>query len=207
MNSDPESSPVGKFTSGSIPRQRPWSGGPNATVKLKSLQKTCRNSSPSRKKQKQTDRKWQEQMAKTEAIVRSSNPQWSRQEQISMWLMRNGLDQCKRVFVFDSSDMHIYRALMSRGWVQNATSQETANRILRRSDHEKYGSSVMWDLKWSANDSEADYRALGSGCFFNHFRNNRCITTKAGLNRSLRRLCMDGTLLSVFSRIVLPSLL
>jgi hypothetical protein len=40
-------------------------------------------------------------------------------------------------------------------------------------------------LTWCTADTEADYRRLQPGEFFNHFHNNKELTTKIGLARNL----------------------
>jgi len=41
-------------------------------------------------------------------------------------------------------------------------------------------------LLWKTMDSDADYRQLRTGEYFNHFQQNRVLTTKAGLAQSLK---------------------
>jgi len=47
-------------------------------------------------------------------------------------------------------------------------------------------------LTWKTVDVEADYRQLKPGEFFNHFQQNRCITTKAGLAQILAQHAMSS---------------
>jgi len=85
------------------------------------------------------------------------------------------------VFSLDGPDEHIRQALLRRGcygscmqWVEN-----------------KVPGSVFWNLRWCSTDSEEDYRHLHEGDLYNHFQNNRELTTKAGLARSLRQLSVE----------------
>ncbi|CAE7365567.1 TTLL3E, partial [Symbiodinium necroappetens] len=47
-------------------------------------------------------------------------------------------------------------------------------------------------LTWRTLDSEADYRELKAGEYFNHFFHNRVLTTKAGLAQSLKEYSISG---------------
>ena len=47
-------------------------------------------------------------------------------------------------------------------------------------------------LTWRTVDSEADYRDLKPGEYFNHFFHNRVLTTKAGLAQSLKEHSVSG---------------
>lgn len=87
------------------------------------------------------------------------------------------LGEAAKVFSFDSPDEHIRKALHQRNgsvWIEN-----------------RRPGSQLWNLRWCATDSEADYRDLGEGDLYNHFQNNHELTTKVGLSRSLRRLAVD----------------
>jgi len=90
--------------------------------------------------------------------------------------VRNGLEDSAKIFVFDSTDEHIRQALLaaSQRWVENEVPQ-----------------SAFWDFKWCATDCEADYRNLLEGTLYNHFQNNRELTTKVGLLQNLRQLCVN----------------
>lgn len=80
-----------------------------------------------------------------------------------------------RVFILNSQDDHIRRALLSRGWAENSNTNSSA-----------------FSLKWTYTDSDADYKELRPGQLFNHFFNNRSLTTKSGLCKALRRVCTYG---------------
>ncbi|CAE7025796.1 TTLL3E [Symbiodinium natans] len=84
----------------------------------------------------------------------------------------------ERLFCFDGPDEHIRRALLSLDppWVEN-----------------KVATSTLWHLKWTVTDNETDYRCIqeGSGCLYNHFQNNRELTTKVRLTGNLRRLAYE----------------
>ncbi|CAJ1457304.1 unnamed protein product [Effrenium voratum] len=47
-------------------------------------------------------------------------------------------------------------------------------------------------LTWKTADCEQDYRQLKSGEFFNHFQQNRILTTKAGLAQCLKEHSLGG---------------
>ena len=64
--------------------------------------------------------------------------------------------------MFNSRDFHIRRALLKGGWVEN-----------------KVQSSMFHNLKYSYKDEPVDYKIMRDGMFFNHFENNREITTKS----------------------------
>lgn len=84
----------------------------------------------------------------------------------------------ERLFCFDGPDEHIRRVLLALDppWVEN-----------------KVATSSMWHLKWTVTDSETDYRCIqeGSSSLYNHFQNNRELTTKVCLTRNLRRLAYE----------------
>jgi hypothetical protein len=84
------------------------------------------------------------------------------------YLKRLGLPGDSKIFTFSGQDEHIRQALKDRGWVENRTA----------------GSSAF-HLKWVYSDTEADYKALLPGQRFNHFPNNRELTTKSGLCQHL----------------------
>ena len=85
------------------------------------------------------------------------------------YLKRSGLAETTRVFILNSQDEYVRRALKRRNWVEN-----------------KVGTSSAFHLKWTYTDSEMDYRTLRPGQMFNHFSNNRKLTTKCGLTSSFR---------------------
>jgi hypothetical protein len=84
------------------------------------------------------------------------------------YLKRLGLPEDTKVFALSSQDKHIRQALKARGWAENCTS-----------------GSKAFHLKWVNTDSELDYKALLPGQRFNHFPNNRELTTKSGLCQHL----------------------
>ena len=79
-----------------------------------------------------------------------------------------GGDENKRVFIIDSQDQHMKRALLKLGWLEN-----------------KNYKSQFFDLKWKCSDIDSDYNQLHKGQNFNHFLNNRSMTTKSGLIETL----------------------
>mmetsp|Transcript_6459 Transcript_6459/g.15704 ORF Transcript_6459/g.15704 Transcript_6459/m.15704 type:complete len:1394 (+) Transcript_6459:99-4280(+) len=115
-----------------------------------------------------------ERVANVEVVLRSKN--LSDKEAMAAFRVRNGLEESAKIFVFDSTDEHIRQALLgaSHRWVENEVPQ-----------------SAFWDFKWCATDSEADYRNLLEGTLYNHFQNNRELTTKVGLLQNLRQLCVN----------------
>ncbi len=70
--------------------------------------------------------------------------------------------------MIDSQDSYITNTLISLGWLEN-----------------KNHSSAMVTLKWKCSDTDQDYHSLRKDQLFNHFMNNRCITTKSGLLETL----------------------
>ena len=88
------------------------------------------------------------------------------------YVKRLGLPYDTCVFILHSQDDFIRRAFKRRGWYENKVLNSTA-----------------FHLKWTYTDSESDYRALRPGQYFNHFPNNRKLTTKNGLNSIFRLNC------------------
>ncbi|CBZ50659.1 putative tubulin-tyrosine ligase family protein [Neospora caninum Liverpool] len=64
--------------------------------------------------------------------------------------------------------------LQKRGWMMN-----------------RLVNTHFFDLKWKISDVDEDYRCLRREQLFNHFQNNRVMTTKAGLSRSFRLLAVE----------------
>lgn len=89
---------------------------------------------------------------------------------------RHTLSRDIQIFVLNSQDDHIRRALVGRGWTENYNATSTS-----------------CHLKWTYSDTDADYKDLRPGQLFNHFLNNRSLTTKSGLCRALRGVCTYGT--------------
>ncbi|CAD7960181.1 unnamed protein product [Amoebophrya sp. A120] len=104
------------------------------------------------------------------------NKHVSKGERMVLFLQKQECGLEKRVFVLDSSDEFIRKALLDRGnWVEN-----------------KYVESGLWNLKWCATDSEEDYKNLDEeNDLYNHFQHNRELTTKFGLARNLKNLSSD----------------
>mmetsp|Transcript_27054 Transcript_27054/g.89843 ORF Transcript_27054/g.89843 Transcript_27054/m.89843 type:complete len:1358 (+) Transcript_27054:153-4226(+) len=97
-------------------------------------------------------------------------------DMMAMYLRKNNLGDDCRMFAFDGPDEHIRQALLQR------TPPCIENPV---------GGSVLWEFKWCVTDVESDYPSLQEGDLYNHFQNNRALTTKSGLATSLRRLCVD----------------
>jgi hypothetical protein len=85
----------------------------------------------------------------------------------------------KRVFQVLGGYPDLRRAMLARGWVENANPD-----------------SCYWDFKWSLNAQDIDQRNLKTGQIVNHFVGNREMTTKVGLTTNLResswRCGIDG---------------
>lgn len=94
---------------------------------------------------------------------------------------RKGLDENTKVFILNSQDDHIRRILKQKGWSEN-----------------KHLTSSAFHFKWSYTDSEADYKSLKPGQMFNHFQNNRELTTKSGLSKNLRSVDRYGVDIDTF---------
>lgn len=67
------------------------------------------------------------------------------------------------------------RALLNFGWYEN-----------------KNSNSSFFDLKWLYMDNESDYKGLIDGQYYNHFQNNKELTTKIGLTNNLKEFCEYG---------------
>jgi len=89
------------------------------------------------------------------------------------YLKRKQLSETTKVFVGGAD--HIKRALVKKGWVEN-----------------KNPSSIAFHLKWTISDSDNDYKQLLPGQLFNHFFNNRQLTTKSGLLKNMRNVSEYG---------------
>jgi hypothetical protein len=125
-----------------------------------------------RKPRKEREQRKDEVQSKDRLDVMSSETQNIVMKEFTR---RSRLPSKTRVFVMNSKDDHIRRALLSRGWVENSNSNSGA-----------------FHLKWAYSDTDADYKELRPGQFFNHFANNRSLTTKSGLCRALRGVCTYG---------------
>lgn len=119
-------------------------------------------------------RKELKELGNIETVLRRTK--MPKRSMIEVYLRKNGMDQELRVFAFDGPDEHIRQALLHR------TPPCAENPV---------AGSVIWDFKWCVTDCESDYRNLREGNFYNHFQNNRILTTKSGIASSLRRLCVD----------------
>eukprot|EP00397_Hematodinium_sp_SG-2012_P000667 GEMP01000668.1.p1 GENE.GEMP01000668.1~~GEMP01000668.1.p1 ORF type:complete len:1775 (+),score=410.32 GEMP01000668.1:168-5492(+) len=95
-------------------------------------------------------------------------------EMMVQFLQKQGIDEKRKVFVFDGPDEHIRQSLLRRQFVENP-----------------HRASVLWDFKWCVTDLEEDYKSLRDGDLYNHFQNNRELTTKAALTRNLRQFQSD----------------
>ena len=91
------------------------------------------------------------------------------------FLKRSGYKETDKLFIINSQDDYIRRALTRLGWIEN-----------------KNHLSNAFHLKWTFSDTEADYKTLKPGQMFNHFPNNRDLTTKSGLCNRLRGVSTYG---------------
>ena len=116
--------------------------------------------------EKQVDAQYREEML--DVLLKNK----SSQDHTSMmveYVKRIGLPEQTLVFMLISQDEYVRRTLKRRGWHEN-----------------KVVSSSAFHLKWTYTDSEQDYRSLKPGQYFNHFANNRRLTTKCGLSSCFR---------------------
>lgn len=95
-------------------------------------------------------------------------------EMMIQFLYKRGIEENRKVFVFDGPDEHIRQSLLRRGFVENPKR-----------------SSVLWDFKWCVTDLEEDYKSLQGCDLYNHFQNNRELTTKAALLKNLHQYQCD----------------
>ena len=87
------------------------------------------------------------------------------------YIWRQGLEGNTKIFILTGQHEFMRRALKKRGWVEN-----------------KNANSCAYHFKWCFNDSDYDYKALKPGQAYNHFQNNRELTTKSGLLKNLRNM-------------------
>ncbi|CAE8632927.1 unnamed protein product [Polarella glacialis] len=139
------------------------------------------SSRPARPRSAPAGRREQGQLESLELVLRRRDI--PKQEMVAEYLRRSRqfeqVDAAavrEKVFLFDGPDEHIRQALLQRDppWAEN-----------------KVPSSQLWDFKWSVTDAEHEYRDLQDCVLFNHFQNNRELTTKVGLANSLRMLAVD----------------
>ena len=116
--------------------------------------------------EKQVDSQYREEML--DVLLKNKSSQ-DHSTMMSEYCKRTGLADHTRVFIINSQDDYIRRALKRKGWYEN-----------------KVPTSHAFHLKWTYSDSEPDYRSLRPGQFFNHFQNNRRLTTKYGLSNCFR---------------------
>ena len=91
------------------------------------------------------------------------------------YIKKVGLSENTKVFCCNTQDEHMRRALLNFGWYEN-----------------KNINSFFFDLKWVYMDNENDYKFLIDGQFYNHFQNNKELTTKIGLTNNLKDFCEYG---------------
>eukprot|EP00930_Biecheleria_cincta_P033051 TRINITY_DN2289_c0_g2_i1.p1 TRINITY_DN2289_c0_g2~~TRINITY_DN2289_c0_g2_i1.p1 ORF type:complete len:1642 (-),score=322.61 TRINITY_DN2289_c0_g2_i1:205-5130(-) len=77
------------------------------------------------------------------------------------------------------------RTLPAPAAPSGARQPRTVDEYVARASQRLLAQPGLPHLRWRTADSEADYRQLRPGEFFNHFQNNRMLTTKAGLAQSL----------------------
>lgn len=91
------------------------------------------------------------------------------------YLKKVGLQDNTKVFCCNTQDSYVRRALLSFGWYEN-----------------KNINSFFFDLKWVYIDDENDYKFLIEGQYYNHFQNNKELTTKIGLTNNMKEYCEYG---------------
>lgn len=91
------------------------------------------------------------------------------------YLKKVGLQENTKVFCCNTQDSYVRRALLSFGWYEN-----------------KNINSFFFDLKWVYIDDENDYKFLIEGQYYNHFQNNKELTTKIGLTNNMKEYCEYG---------------
>ena len=84
---------------------------------------------------------------------------------------RQGLAENSKIFIITGQHDFMRRSLKKRGWVEN-----------------KNSNSQAFHLKWCISDCEYDYKNLKQGQIYNHFLNNRELTTKSGIAKNLRNI-------------------
>ena len=84
---------------------------------------------------------------------------------------RQGLLENSKIFILTGQHEFMRRALKKRNWIENKNSQSQA-----------------FHFKWCYNDTDDDYKNLKFGQLFNHFLNNRELTTKSDLSKNLRNV-------------------
>jgi Tubulin-tyrosine ligase family/IQ calmodulin-binding motif len=87
------------------------------------------------------------------------------------YVRRQGLSENSKIFILTGQHDFMRRALKRLGWIEN-----------------KNFNSQAYHLKWCYNDSDYDYKNLKPGQLYNHFPNNRELTTKSGLSKNLRNI-------------------
>ena len=112
---------------------------------------------------------------KVEQLIRGKKT-YNHKTNMAEYLKRRGLKENTKVFCFNSRDEYIRRALKRFGWVENP-----------------HLNSFLFDFKWTYLDTEVDYANLMDGQFFNHFQNNKELTTKSGLIENVRSCAEHGT--------------
>lgn len=91
------------------------------------------------------------------------------------YIKKVGLNENTKVFCCNTQDDYIRRALLNFGWYEN-----------------KNVNSYFFDLKWVYMDNENDYKFLIDGQFYNHFQNNKELTTKISLTNNMKQFCEYG---------------
>eukprot|EP00392_Amoebophrya_sp_AT5.2_P011961 g12051.t1 len=163
-------------TSSNQHRQRPSSSRPASTSRQRPSSSRPPSSST---KQRPLSASYRAKAKNQFEVLEASllNKHISKGERMVLFLQKLEQTYEKRVFVLDSSDDFVRQALLKRGnWVENV-----------------YAESSLWNLKWCATDCEEDYKNLDDTIdLYNHFQNNRELTTKFGIARNLRLLAGDG---------------
>lgn len=85
------------------------------------------------------------------------------------WKRKNRLENGEKVFIVTGGYPEFKKALRERGWVQNLDCH-----------------SPCFDMKFTLQGREIDYKNLLDFQMVNHYEKNGVITTKQGLSKTLR---------------------
>ncbi|KAK3286262.1 hypothetical protein CYMTET_6171 [Cymbomonas tetramitiformis] len=92
--------------------------------------------------------------------------------QMALWRIRHGFPENTKIFIMAAGYPALRQALLGRGWAENKDKHHTE--------------STVFNLKWALKASNIDQSCLRRRQIVNHFQNARTITTKEGLQRTLR---------------------
>lgn len=92
--------------------------------------------------------------------------------QLALWRIRHGFPENTKIFIMAAGYSALRHALLKRGWAENKDAH--------------HNESTIFNLKWTLKASNIDQSSLRRHQIVNHFQNARTITTKEGLQRTLR---------------------